>query len=423
MPPARSSTSPRRSRDEAAAATLVAAAAADPRLAWREAFRAVRAETERRAAPLTPEDQMVQSMVDASPAKWHRAHTTWFFEQFLLIPHLAGYRAFDERFAYLFNSYYVAAGPRHARPRRGMLTRPSCEEVGAFRVHVDAAVERLIAEAGQSLLAEVTRVLEIGLNHEQQHQELLLTDILHAFAQNPLAPAYDRAWPAPSTPAPAGAFVELPSGLHRIGFAGPGFCFDNEQPAHPVFLQGGRIGRALVSNAQWLEFMAEGGYATPSLWLSDGWTTLEAEQWTAPGYWRRVDGVWMSLTLGGLRPVDPDAPVMHVSYYEADAFARWAGKHLPTEMEWEAAARAGLFDDCFGAAWQWTRSAYLPYPGYRAAAGALGEYNGKFMVNQMVLRGGSLATPAGHSRASYRNFFHPSARWQFSGLRLVEYPS
>jgi ergothioneine biosynthesis protein EgtB len=337
------------------------------------------------------------------------------------VPHLPDYQVFDARFAFLFNSYYVAAGPRHARPRRGLLTRPDCADVAAYRTHVDAAVERLIADVEDARLAEVVRILEIGLHHEQQHQELLLTDILHAFAQNPVAPAYDAAWRAPPAPSRSAGYVDLPSGLHRVGFAGEGYCFDNEQPAHQVYLQPSRIARTLVSNGQWLEFMAEDGYATPSLWLSDGWAMVQAEGWNAPGYWREQDGAWHALTLGGLAPVDPDAPVMHVSYYEADAFARWAGKQLPTEAEWEVAAQHDLIDDAFGVVWQWTRSAYLPYPGYRAADGALGEYNGKFMINQMVLRGSSAATPAGHARASYRNFFYPPARWQFSGLRLVDY--
>ena len=419
MLPAVSSPVLRRVPDEAP--TAAPQHAADARARWRDSFLTVRAETERRAAPLSAEDQAIQSMPDASPTKWHRAHTTWFFEQFLLAPHLAGYRVFDERFAFLFNSYYVAAGPRHARPRRGLITQPDCNAVAAYRAHVDAAVERLLADVDDATLAEVVRILEMALHHEQQHQELLLTDILHAFAQNPVAPAYDAAWRAPTARSASAAYVDLPSGLHRIGFAGEGYCFDNEQPAHQVYLQPARIARALVNNGQWLEFMAEGGYATPSLWLSDGWAAVEAEGWAAPGYWRKHDGAWHVLTLGGLAPVDPDAPVSHVSYYEADAFARWAGKHLPTEMEWEVAARNNLIDDAFGVVWQWTRSAYLPYPGYRAAVGALGEYNGKFMVNQMVLRGSSLATPAGHSRVSYRNFFYPPARWQFSGLRLVEY--
>ena len=406
--------------------TGLAPRANDP-LWWRDAFRAVRAETERRAAPLSAEDQVVQSMPDASPTKWHRAHTTWFFEQFLLVPHLPGYRVFDDRFGYLFNSYYVAAGPRHARPRRGLLTRPDGAEVAAFRRHVDQAVERLLASADGARLAEVLRILEIGLHHEQQHQELILTDILHALAQNPTAPGYDASWQTPlpiAAPRDAGTdFVDLPRGVHRIGWAGEGYCFDNECPAHEVFMAPARIARGLVTNAQWLEFIADGGYATPTLWLSDGWAAVEAEGWSGPGYWREHDGVWSAMTLAGLKPLNPDAAVCHVSYYEADAFARWAGRDLPTEAQWEVAAGAGLIEDAFGTVWQWTRSAYLPYPGYRAAEGALGEYNGKFMINQMVLRGSSLATPGGHARASYRNFFPPSARWQFAGVRLAEYPN
>jgi len=418
MPPATSSAVRLRRRDEGA--EIPRAAPNDPRAFWRDAFRDARAETERRAAPLTAEDQLVQSMADASPTKWHRAHTTWFFEHFLLVPHLSGYRIFDEQFAYLFNSYYVAAGPRQARPRRGLITRPDCERVAAFRTHVDTGVERLLASAEDLQLPEVLRVLEIGLHHEQQHQELLLTDVLHAFAQNPLAPAYAADWRPPAAPR-SSEFVPLPAGIHRIGFEGAGYSFDNEGPPHAVLLQPASIGRALVTNRQWLDFMADGGYATPSLWLSDGWATVEAEGWNAPGYWNKRDGAWHTFTLGGLKPVDPDAAVVHISYYEADAFARWAGKHLPTEAEWEVAARENLLEDAFAVVWQWAGSAYLPYPGYRAAAGALGEYNGKFMINQMVLRGSSHATPPGHARASYRNFFYPSARWQFSGLRLLDY--
>jgi ergothioneine biosynthesis protein EgtB len=428
MPPATSTPLLRRVGDEAPP-PFDGSTTDETRAHWRDAFYTVRAETERRAAPLSAEDQVLQSMPEASPVKWHRAHTTWFFEQFLLVPQVPGYRVFDERFAFLFNSYYVAAGPRHARPRRGLITRPDCTEVAAFRAHVDAAVDRLIAEADKVKLPEVLRIVEIGLHHEQQHQELMLTDILHAFAQNPTAPAYDRGWRAPPAGRSMGRasrsasnWADLPAGLHAIGHSGSSYCFDNEQPAHQVYLQPARITRGLVSNGEWLEFIADRGYATPSLWLSDGWAMIEAEGIAAPGYWRQHEGAWHALTLAGLHPVDPDAPVTHVSYYEADAYARWAGKHLPTEAEWEVAARRELLDDAFGVVWQWTRSAYLPYPGYRASAGALGEYNGKFMINQMVLRGSSHATSCGHARESYRNFFYPPARWQFSGMRLVDYP-
>jgi ergothioneine biosynthesis protein EgtB len=398
--------------------TEAAKPSGDPRQFWLQAFRSVRAETERRAAPLSAEDQVVQSMPDASPTKWHRAHVTWFFEQFLLRPHLKDYRPFDDRFAYLYNSYYVSVGPRHARPRRGLITRPSADEITAYRRHVDGAVERLIETAAN--FDRLTPIVEIGLHHEQQHQELLLTDILHAFSCNETDPAYDPQWqwPQPTVRPAAGAPI---GGIHAIGHSGNGFCFDNEQPAHQVMLQPVRLSTSLVTNGEWLEFMQQGGYTTPTLWLSDGWASVEAQGWKAPGYWRKIDGAWFAMTLGGLRAIDPSLPVCHVSYYETDAFARWAGKDLPTEAEWEVAADNDLIADPFGIVWQWTRSAYSAYPGYRAAPGALGEYNGKFMINQMVLRGSSLATPAGHSRTTYRNFFYPSARWQFTGLRLAEY--
>lgn len=388
---------------------------------WRDTFRRVRAETEKRAAHLSAEDQIVQSMADASPTKWHRAHVTWFFEQFLLVPNDPTYSIFDQRFPFLFNSYYVAAGPRHARPQRGLITRPNSEDVAGYRAHVDAAVERLIENVPAAEAARVFTILEIGLHHEQQHQELLLTDILHAFAQNPTDPVYDAGWQAPRATRGLRGFVDVPAGIHAVGHESGGFCFDNEMPRHNELIPEVRIARHLVSNAEWLAFIDAGGYTTPSLWLSDGWAAVQAEGWQAPGYWRQQDGIWFAMTLVGLQPVDPATPVTHISYYEADAFARFAGKHLPSEAEWEVAARAGLIADAFGIAWQWTRSAYLPYPGYRAAEGALGEYNGKFMVSQMVLRGSSLATPAGHGRVSYRNFFYPGARWQFSGLRLAEF--
>jgi ergothioneine biosynthesis protein EgtB len=408
-----------RLRDPAESEGAIAEPLGDARSFWRQAFLSVRKETERRVAPLSPEDQVVQSMADASPAKWHRAHVTWFFEQFLLRPFVPSYRSFDERFAYLFNSYYVAAGPRHARPQRGLITRPGVAETTAYRAHVDAAVVDLIETTQDP--ERVFAILEIGLNHEQQHQELMLTDILHAFSQNPTHPTYDPHWQWPHGGRTSSRESALVAGIHTIGHDGSSFSFDNERPAHQVLLQPARVSSALVTNGEWLAFMADGGYATPSLWLSDGWATIEAQAWEAPGYWQHIDGAWFSMTLGGLRAVDPSLPVCHVSYYEADAFARWAGKDLPSEAEWETAVRAGALDDAFGAVWQWTRSAYSAYPGYQPEPGALGEYNGKFMISQMVLRGSSLATPAGHSRKTYRNFFYPSARWQFSGLRLSEF--
>jgi ergothioneine biosynthesis protein EgtB len=383
-------------------------------------YRAVRGETERRAAPLSAEDQLVQSMPDASPAKWHRAHTTWFFEQFLLVPYVKGYKPFHPDFAFLFNSYYVSAGPRHTRHNRGVITRPGVAEISAYRAHVDAAMTTALGGADDALLATLAPLIEIGLNHEQQHQELMLTDILHAFSFNPAAPAYDGTWRWPASTRSGGS-VDLAEGIHTVGHASDAFCFDNERPSHRALVGPVSLARDLVTNGEWLEFMADGGYTTPTLWLMDGHAVVTAEEWDAPGHWRKVDGVWHIMTLGGLQPVDPKAPVCHVSYYEADAFARWRGQHLPTEMEWEVAARSGELNDAFGIVWQWTRSSYSPYPGYAAADGALGEYNGKFMVNQLVLRGSSLATPDGHSRVTYRNFFYPHQRWQFMGLRLADY--
>lgn len=407
------------SQDNPPEASAASAAADDPRQYWLDAYRAVRTETERRAALLSAEDQVIQSMPDASPTKWHRAHVTWFFEEFLLRKFSTAYECFDERFGYLFNSYYVTAGPRYARPQRGMITRPDTPEVTAYREHVDRAVIALIESTDD--LAAIAPVIEIGLHHEQQHQELLLTDILHAFSLNTTHPAYDPQWQWPKSRY-SGADGTVIAGIHRIGHDGSGFCFDNEQPAHQVLLQPVNLSRSLVTNREWLEFMADGGYRTPTLWLSEGLSAVEAQGWRAPGYWQQIDGDWFAMTLGGLRKVEPQSPVCHVSYYEADAFARWAGKDLPTEAEWEVAAQQrGALDDAFGVVWQWTRSAYSPYPGYRAAPGALGEYNGKFMISQMVLRGSSLATPQNHSRISYRNFFYPPARWQFTGLRLAEY--
>jgi ergothioneine biosynthesis protein EgtB len=421
MPASATSVAQRSASSAASSARAAPQSAETRRITWRDAFRKVRAETERRASHLSAEDQIVQSMADASPTKWHRAHVTWFFEQFLLVPNAPRYTIFDERFPFLFNSYYVAAGPRHARPQRGLITRPNGDDVTAYRAHVDLAVERLIETVNETDAQRVFSILEIGLHHEQQHQELLLTDILHAFSQNPTDPVYDASWQRPRAAAGPRGFVDVPSGTHAIGRDGDGYCFDNETPRHDELIPRMRIARHLVTNAEWLAFVEAGGYTTPSLWLSDGWTAVQTEGWEAPGYWRQKDGAWHVMTLGGLKPVDPQLPVLHVSYYEAEAYARFAGKHLPSEAEWEVAARSGLLADAFGTAWQWTRSAYLPYPGYRAAEGALGEYNGKFMVSQRVLRGSSLATPEGHERVSYRNFFYPPARWQFTGLRLAEF--
>ncbi|MGH7041025.1 MAG: ergothioneine biosynthesis protein EgtB [Acetobacteraceae bacterium] len=378
-------------------------------------FRSIRAHTETLVGALSAEDQGLQSMPDASPAKWHRAHTTWFFETFILVPFAPGYQVFDPAFGYLFNSYYEQVGPRHPRPERGMLTRPEAARIGAYRAHVDAAmIELLAARPGG-----ITALVELGLQHEQQHQELVLTDMLHGFAQNPLAPALLPGWTDHAGAETPTRFLACDGGLVEVGHAGDGFCFDNETPRHRVFVAPFAIASRLVRNRDWAGFIADGGYRTPTLWMSDGWARVVADGWGAPLHWRDRDGAWWQMGLGGLAPLDPGAPVRHVSWYEADAFARWAGARLPTEAEWETAANLPGIAEITGQAWQWTASAYLPYPGYRPAPGAVGEYNGKFMIGQMVLRGGSLATPAGHTRVSYRNFFHPEKRWQFSGLRLA----
>ncbi len=378
-------------------------------------YRAIRAHTEALAGALSAEDQGLQSMPDASPVKWHRAHTTWFFETFVLLPFVPGYEVFDPDFGYLFNSYYEQVGPRHPRPARGMLTRPPAARIGAYRAHVDAAMAELLTVPADA----VAELVELGLQHEQQHQELLLTDMLHGFAQNPLTPAVLPGWTEPAGATVADRFLPCAGGLVEIGHAGDGFCFDNEAPRHRVFLAPYTIASRLVRNGAWADFIADGGYRTSTLWMSDGWAQVAAEGWAAPLHWHERDGAWWQMGLGGLAPIDPAAPVRHISWYEADAFARWAGARLPTEAEWEIAARLAGMAEATGRVWQWTASAYLPYPGYRPAAGAVGEYNGKFMIGQMVLRGGSLATPAGHARDSYRNFFHPEKRWQFSGLRLA----
>lgn len=388
-------------------------------------------------APLSDADATGQSMPDASPAKWHLAHVTWFFETFVLRDHVAGYQPYDTRWAYLFNSYYEAEGARHARPQRGLLTRPSLSEVLDYRRHVDDAM----AQAMRVLMERCPDLLELGLHHEQQHQELLLTDIKHLFFQNPLGPAV---WNEASSPVAAQSpepiqWIDGPVGLNEIGAAGGGFAFDCEQPVHRHYLTPYALANRLVSNAEWAAFIADGGYSTASLWLSDGWGWVQQNGIEAPLYWRAAEDGWEHFTLAGWRPVDPDAPVTHISLYESDAFAAWSSARLPTEQEWEAAARrddplggvqldragpvaprADGVASMFGDVWQWTGSAYRPYPGFRAAPGAVGEYNGKFMSGQFVLKGASCATPRGHSRATYRNFFFPHQRWQFTGLRLAK---
>ncbi len=408
----------------------------------------VRDTTEALAAPLSPEDQTVQSMPDVSPTKWHRAHTSWFFETFLLEPSLPGYVPFNPDYAYLFNSYYESLGARHPRPSRGLLSRPTASEVGQYRASVDRAMLELISGISDGSDIALCDLVELGLNHEQQHQELLLMDIKHVLSQNLPQPAYAAAAasrgpdplvssasaPGPWTPA---SRIEHDGGLCEIGFRGNGFVFDNELPRHAVHLEPFALDARPVTCGEWIQFIEDGAYSRPELWLSDGWATSQTQQWDAPLYWYQQDGVWWYYTLGGPRVVRHAEPVCHVSYYEADAFARWAGARLPTEAEWETVAAssepAGNFLDStilhpkpvtdsssmYGDVWQWTSSAYAPYPGFRPASGAVGEYNGKFMVNQYVLRGGSCVTPEEHVRPTYRNFFPPSARWVFSGLRLA----
>jgi len=381
------------------------------------------------AAPLSDADATIQPFPDASPAKWHLAHTAWFFETFVLRDHVPGYRVFDERWAYLFNSYYEAEGPRHARPRRGMLSRPSLDEVSAYRAHVDEALERALP----TLPAAPLKLIELGIHHEQQHQELFLTDILATFAENPLEPAYGELPPLECFAAEPLSWHRGREGIVEIGAPAEGFAFDAERPRHHVFLAGHEIANRRVTNKEWREFIDDGGYRTPTLWLSEGWDWVQREDISAPLYWHE-EGT--EFTLGGRREIDWAAPVAHISYYEADAFARWAGARLPAEAEWEDFAasadpaignqlyRAGAVmpspkGGVFGEVWEWTKSAFASYPGFAPAAGAVGEYNGKFMCGQFVLKGASCATPRGHSRASYRNFFPPHARWQFTWLRLA----
>ncbi|HZL33832.1 MAG TPA: ergothioneine biosynthesis protein EgtB [Tepidisphaeraceae bacterium] len=412
-----------------------------------ERYMAVRQRTQWLCAPLLAEDCVVQSMPDASPTKWHLAHTSWFFETFVLAPNATAYAPFNSHFSYLFNSYYVTVGDRHCRQNRGLLSRPTVAEIYDYRKHVDEAMLRLLSAANESLLSRLTATIEMGLHHEQQHQELLLTDIKHAFWVNPMRPVYRERSVEREAEVTPSRWVRFGEGIQSVGYDGSGFAFDNESPRHRVFLEPFQLSSRLVTNGEYKQFIGDGGYRRPELWLSMGWATVEREQWQSPLYWIEQAGQWQNHTLAGLRPVSDDEPVCHISYFEADAYARWAGARLASEFEWETAscslpidgnfvdrgrlhpaplalmpAAAGSHEEpsqMFGDVWEWTRSAYLAYPGYQPPAGALGEYNGKFMCNQFVLRGGSCATPRNHIRRTYRNFFPPDARWQFTGLRLA----
>lgn len=402
-------------------------------------YQNVRSQTIALTEGLSPEDMAPQSMPDASPVKWHLAHTSWFFETFILARHQPGYQLFNDAFPHLFNSYYESAGSRYTRPQRGLLTRPSVGEVTAYRAHVDEHMAALLKSGHESIIADL---VTIGLHHEMQHQELILTDLLHLLSFNPLFPAVQNPL-AETNLESAEPDLEMrgfDGGLVEIGNDATGFCYDNEQPRHHYYLQPFQLANRPVTNSEWLEFMEDDGYQNPLLWLSDGWSCRQANGWEAPLYWQRKDGAWFQFGLDGLREIVPHAPVCHISYYEADAFARWAGKRLPTEQEWEAVAsektiegnfaeqhiwrplpspQKNPIEQLYGDVWEWTGSPYSPYPGFVPAQGALGEYNGKFMANQFVLRGGSCATPRAQIRASYRNFFYPHQRWQFSGVRLA----
>jgi ergothioneine biosynthesis protein EgtB len=385
-----------------------------------EQYRAVRAASEAICRPLQKEDYVVQPIVDVSPPKWHLGHITWFWEAFVLIPHQPGYRPCNPDYNYVFNSYYETIGARVVRTDRGNLSRPSVDEVYDYRRYVDERMTALISSGPDSALEQL---IVLGLNHEQQHQELLYTDIKYILGHNPIFPAWsDRDIDESGPPARPGdttgegsGYVTIPGGVYEIGYAGDGFCFDNELSRHKVWLDEFRIAAGLVTNREYLEFMEAGGYKNFSYWHAEGWDWVKNHGTGAPLYWHHIDGSWHCYTMAGLRPLDPGQPVCHINYYEAAAYAAWRGRRLPTEWEWEAAS--ARFD--WGRRWEWTESAYLPYPGFKKAAGAIGEYNGKFMVSQMVLRGASVATPAGHSRPTYRNFFHPPLRWQFTGIRLA----
>ena len=413
-----------------------------------EQFQQVRDFSTRLGRSLEPEDYVVQSMPDVSPTKWHLAHTSWFFETFIVKVWMRQYRSEVPQYAYLFNSYYNAAGDMHRRDLRGLISRPTVAETYRFRESIDRCVVKLIEEADDALLSEIEPVLTLGMHHEQQHQELLVTDIKHVFSQNPLYPVFQpRAAEVESRTVAPQHFVDFDEATVLIGHDGQGFSYDNEGPRHRVLVPAFSLSNRLITNGEYLAFMEAGGYTRPEFWLSLGWTTVNEQRWQAPLYWVQRDGTWWNFTLSGFRPVDESEPVTHVSYFEADAYANWDGARLPTEFEWEHAASElpieGNFVDAqrfhpapaddasgdnallqmFGDVWQWTRSAYLPYPGYRVVPGALGEYNGKFMCNQMVLRGGSCATSRSHIRPTYRNFFQPEKRWQFTGIRLARDPA
>jgi len=421
--------------------------AASSREKLRDRFQSVRAFSHELTDPLSPEDQTIQSMTDASPAKWHLAHTSWFFETFVLKQYVPDYRPHNDMYEYMFNSYYQGIGPQYNRSQRGIISRPTVAQVGEYRAHVDGAMGAYFEEASDNAWEEAASLIELGLNHEQQHQELLLTDIKHAMSFNPLMPAvYQPKVPvADSNGAPELEWIEYPGGIQSLGWDGEGFAFDNEGPVHDVLLQPYGLASRLVTNGEYMEFMEAGGYQSPRHWHADGWTVVETQGWSAPIYWRQDGGIWYEYTLRGLEPLDPDGPLTHISFYEASAYADWRGCRLPTEAEWEVAARdepirgnfvdTGLYHSTqfggasdgdgnlrqiYGDVWEWTSSPYTPYPGFKPAEGAVGEYNGKFMANQMVLRGGSCATAHDHIRSSYRNFFYPDARWQFTGIRLAK---
>ncbi len=409
-----------------------------------EQYQTVRRFTEQLCEPLVTEDYVIQSMPDVSPTKWHIAHVTWFWETFLLSPALPGYKSLHPQYAYLFNSYYNTLGQRHCRPKRGLISRPTVKETYAYRRYVDEHVLDLLEQLDERQLTKLAPIILLGLNHEQQHQELMVTDIKHVLSCNPLNPAYVERRAAGTSSVPPLEWVPFPEGVYWIGHEGEGFAFDNEGPRHRQFMQSFQLASRLVTNGEYLAFMEDGGYENPLLWLSEGWATVQQEEWQAPLYWEKRDGRWWMMTLSGLREVDPAEPVCHVSYFEADAYARWADARLPTEAEWEVAAQdvpvegnfveSGLYHPAplnasttngklaqmYGDVWEWTQSSYAPYPNFKPGPGAIGEYNGKFMCNQYVLRGGSCATSLSHIRSTYRNFFPANAQWQFMGIRLAK---